>query len=139
MTTPDAPKHHEHEEALLLRDALIAGLAGAANDLAEVGRELYRASVLTKVQRVVLFIILAVNVGALVALLVVAGQNKSNGTAIRNCTTEGADHTCFNDGTKRQGLVIQQLVKQNEAAAWCSPRSKTPAEFTACIRLYVAG
>lgn len=129
--------HPEHQEALLLRDAMIAGLAGAAADVAVVGRELYKATVLTKVQRVVLYTTLALLVVTLSGLFVVALGNRQNGADLRDCTIPGG--VCYERNQANTGKAIKILIDQNEAAAFCSPREKTAKDFQACIAGYVRG
>lgn len=135
---PDRPeKHPEHEEAVLLRDAMIAGLAGAASDVAQVGRELYKAAVLTKVQRAVIYSILGLLMVALVGLYVIAVGNKSNGDVIKDCTE--AKGVCYQRNQQATGKLIDELITRNEAAAYCSPRSAKPVDYKSCIAGYVKG
>jgi hypothetical protein len=134
---PPSQVHPEHEEALLLRDAMIAGLAGAASDVAEVGRMLYKATVLSKVQRVVIYATLAFVVVCMMGLIVIAGLNRAGNSRIVDCTTPGGE--CYERSQTETGKLIDHLIRQNEAAAYCSPRSVKPADYQACIAGYAKG
>lgn len=129
-------QHPEHEEALLLRDAMIAGLAGAAGDLSESAKALYRASVLTKVQRAVLFASLVAILAACGGLLVVALQNRSNGARISDCTEPTGK--CAQRGQQQTADAIAQLVVYNQGAAYCAPRTTTQVTFRSCVADYVS-
>lgn len=134
MSTPE--KHPEHDEALLLRDAMIAGLAGAAGDLSESAKSLYRASVLSRTQRFALFAALFLIVLLCGGLLVVALQNRSNGAQIRDCTEPGGK--CAQRGQQQTADAIAQLVLYDQAAAYCSPRTTTQVTFRSCVADYVS-
>lgn len=127
-------RHPEHEEALLLRDAMIAGLAGAANDVADVGRELYKATVMSRIQRVVIFATLALVFVMLVAQLITSQINRSTLDAVKDCTEPGGE--CFRRGQENTAKAVELLMTRSEAANYCSPRVMGIAQYKTCIAAY---
>jgi hypothetical protein len=117
----DADREAEAEEAIELRDALIAGLAGAASDLEQTGHELLRAATWLPWQKklmvallVVQTVIMATVMVALFALAGIATANKTNTSNQRaysliavQCAHEGTDaeiEACFNRKAHELGL-----------------------------------
>lgn len=127
-------RHPEHEEALLLRDAMIAGLAGAASDVAEVGKDLYRATVMSKVQRAVLFTTLAL-VFVMLAIQVITSQiNRNTLSSVQSCTEPTGE--CYERNQARTAEFIRQLLLRSEAANYCSPRAVGVQEYKRCLSAY---
>lgn len=132
--TPPEQVRPEHEEALLLRDAMIAGLAGAASDVAQVGRDLYKATVLSRTQRIALFTILIMGFIMFGVQVVTSQINRNTLKAVQDCTQPSGE--CYERNSKRTGEFIGQLLHRSEAANYCSPRSVGVAEYKRCLTAY---
>lgn len=121
----------------VLQQTLIAGLAASANDLAGVARDLHRASILSRTERLVLLGILLVNlvIGAVVAVGVyklqnLAETNRANGQLIVDCTTPGG--TCYDQAQQQTGAAVATLSRVVVAAVECADQLDGPA-VQACI------
>lgn len=107
--------------------ALLAGLAVAAKDLSENAKQLYRASVLSRVERVMLLAILIINlltsgiVGyGVLRLNGLAETNRNYGQTIVDCTQPGGQ--CFKRGQEQTAAAVAQLSLVSIAAVECADR-----------------
>lgn len=133
----------EADEAIQLRDVLVAGLAGAAADLAEVGRELFRASVLTRVQRVIFrlvvgFSAIAAAVSVVCVVLLLQGQEdaRAQRDLIIDCTSDTGD--CARRGQERTAAVVVQLNQATIAAVICGDLFDGEQAINDCITARLA-
>ena len=141
--SPDDPDVMRAVESLDLREAMLAGVAAAAMDLAEVARSLYKASVLSRVERVLVGLLL---VGLLVSsiaslitvtrLSTVADTNREGNQYVKECTTPslpGERHECFEDNNARTAVVIGQLNQSTLAAIICADELDGREAITKCV------
>lgn len=145
MSSEEQDRLAEAEEAIDMRDALIAGLAGAASELAEVGQELYRATVLSKAQRVVVGTTLAVMLAATAGLFYVAMElrdiaeasrqnsvvNRQNSELLVDCTVPGGE--CYERGQNRTGEAVAVIGRASVAAAYCAQRHEEIDQLEKCV------
>lgn len=149
---PNDPDTARFLEGLDLRDALIAGLAAAANDIAEMARDLFTAARLTRLERGIALGLLALNllIGIGVAVMVaqvfsIAHANRQTNVAtqatldaIKDCTTQGGE--CHKQGEAQTqgavadvGLLIVVTVECDRFTV-----GKPDAVFEACVRTRTA-
>lgn len=144
MSEPNVPKVDHAQEFLheqeLLRTTLIAGLASSASELSSVASDLFKAALLSRVQRAMLLIgmfILVCLVGVVgwgvLVLTHTADQNKENGDLIRDCVTPQGQ--CYQDGSKRSAEAVKTINDVIVAAAACarSTPGGTVEEIRACV------
>lgn len=149
---PSDPDVQRTVESLDLREAMLAGVAAAAMDLAEVARSLYKASVLSRIERALVALLLLGLLVSSVASLVtvirlsnVASINRAGNQYIKECTTPGGGtepvHACFEDSQKRTAVVIGQLNQATLAAIICADKVSGDEAITKCVtdRLAVGG
>jgi hypothetical protein len=125
-------------ESLDLRDAMIAGLAAGANDLVKVAHDLYKVSMLSRVEKVVAGILLAglaiTSVTSLVLLFRLNGvtaSNRQNTTIIKDCTDPTG--TCFKEAQARTAAAVAQLNSTTIIAVECADAYDGQAAINACI------
>jgi hypothetical protein len=128
----------EADEAIQLRDVLVAGLAGAAADLSDMARELVKATVLSKTQRAVFgLVILLGAVGlivssiGLVLLLQGADEARLQRREILSCTTPAG--TCYQRGQQQTADAVLQLNRVTVAAVQCAQTQRGDRAIEACI------
>lgn len=126
-------------------EILVAGLAGAAGDLAQVGRDLLRQSVLTRVQRIVIAAVLfflvisatasVVGVGILLHNSSTAKDQRDQQTALSrtivDCTQPGGN--CYERNQARLAAVIAQLNRNTVIAVECGDAYNGQAAISACV------
>jgi hypothetical protein len=119
----DADREAEAEEAIGLRDALIAGLAGAASQLDDTAREMYRAATWLPWQKRLMLVLIAMQtvavlalLGGMVVLIDFGSTNKSNTTAtlrsadqIESCTTPGG--ACYQRNAENTANAVELLIR----------------------------
>lgn len=128
------------QEAELLRETLIAGLAAAASDLSSVAQDLLHSSTITRVQRTGLALVL----GLMMVLLAINGfgvfetyknssESRRNGDVIRSCTTPEGE--CYKANLKRSSGVVKNINDIVVAAASCARLTPngTEDEIRACV------
>lgn len=144
MTQPsDPPVRIEHDTTSL--EVLVAGLAGAASDLAQVGRDLLRQSVLTRVQRLVIGAVLFFLVVSTTASLVVVGillhsssqakaqrdQQTTVTNTILDCTQPGG--TCYERNARQTTALIAQLNATTLITVECADAYDGNEAISACV------
>jgi hypothetical protein len=133
------------------REALMAGLAGAASDMSQAAidlnrglRDLLKAAALTRVQRWVVGAVLAVGtLGAVSAsidgVFLIHGQDQSRQIlrAIKDCTDQHGK--CAQQGAKTTGTAIASLNTFTLLVAECAdeaidlPRAERSASIVTCV------
>lgn len=151
MSSPDHAPETDAEasaravESFDLRDAMIAGLASGVNDLTQVARDLYKASVLTRVQKVVVAVVLTgtmVTSGLSLILVVrlngIASTNRANNVAtrentavIKDCTDP--DGSCFAEAQARTAALVAQLNSATLIAVECADAHNGDEAISACV------
>lgn len=133
-----------------LTTALVAGLAIQANQLTDAAKELRETYRFSRTLR----ILVGIGFCLLVALTVIALQNRANGSAardssdaaqrsiaaIKDCTTPGG--ICYERGQAGTGEAVAQIVAAVNAhtnlvfiaTLQCSKPHQTNAELAACLR-----
>lgn len=134
-------------EGFDLRDAMIAGLAAAANDLSKAAINLVGAARLTRLEKTVAIVLLLVNTAGMVGIIILgflllglASDNRDNGDATRagtarivDCTTPGGD--CYEAGQAGQAKAISTLVQAQIAVSVCArdPLNFDEAAVQKCV------
>lgn len=119
--------------------ALIAGLAASASQLSTTAHDLYRASVLSRLERVVAIVL----VFGLTATLLVTGYgvlrlnniaevNRDNGDYIRDCTTPGGE--CFESNNERTARLIANLNRTTLVTIQCADRMNGDDAISQCVQ-----
>lgn len=142
MSLPDGVNEDRRQTEAPSEDptpALIAGLAAAASQLSTTAHELYRASVMSRIERViaiavvaVLGAVLCINSYGVLRLNNIAEVNRSNGDYIRDCTTPGGQ--CFEDSQKRLASVVAQLNRTTLVTIECADRLNGDDAITRCVQ-----
>lgn len=133
------------QEAELLRETLIAGLAAAASDLSSVANDILHSATITRVQRTGIVLIL----GLMMVLLAINGwaswethkdaqANRATGDLIEGCVIPGGD--CYEANAERTAGVVTVINRVTVAAATCARTSEndTEAEIKNCIQVTLA-
>lgn len=133
------------QEAELLRETLIAGLAAAASDLSSVANDILHSATITRVQRTGI----ALALGLMMILLGLNGWgtwenhkdanvNRRNGELIRDCVVAGGE--CYQDARERSTNIVTVINRVTIAAATCAraPENETEAEIRNCIQVILA-
>lgn len=128
-------------ERLDLRDAMIAGLAAGANDLAEAAQNLVSAARLSRWEKIIAIFLLALStistvaVGVMAVLLLnIAQDNRANGNLIRDCVVVGGE--CYREQNARSKAVVQRIIESNQVFVRCSlvtPRLDDDG-YDACVQ-----
>ena len=150
----------------VMRDALIAGLAGAAADLSQVGHELYKATVVSRWQRVVAVSVIVIGLtmtgmigwgvirinGVVDATHTNSNVNRQTLTEIRAssdaarqtlallqaCTTDPTA-VCYRLRTASTNAAIANLTRFMVIAVECAHTGGTDAVIEACVRAKAKG
>jgi hypothetical protein len=137
------PTDHEHDTRSL--EVLVAGLAGAASDLAQVGRELLVQSVLTRVQRIVIAAVLfflVIGTGVSVVVLGILLNNSSQAAdqraqqnslsrTIVDCTQPGG--TCYERAQTQTAALVAQLNSATLIAVECADAHNGNDAISDCV------
>lgn len=136
----DDPEVQKALERLDLRDAMLAGLAAGANDLVQAAESLAHAARLTRMEKTVAIILLALSAISTVAvafmtvfILHLANTNKENGSLVRDCVTP--EGQCFQESQARTATAVANIVEANRVFVLCNrvtPRLDDAA-FNRCV------
>lgn len=143
MTQTDPAPYDGHDATSL--EILVAGLAGAAGDLAQVGRDLLRQSVLTRVQRIVIAAVLfflVISASASVVVLGILLHNSSTAKAQRDqqttlsqtivdCTQPGG--ACYERNQTNLTAVVAQLNRNTVIAVECGDAYHGQVAISTCV------
>jgi len=135
MSRPDDPTPSH--------DAIIAGLAVQARNLASAAEDLRQTYRFSRQLKVILAIgaLVIVGIGVMLGLLVsIANDNHDNGVVIRDCTTPTG--RCYQRGQDATAKAIAVIVAEINAhtdlvflaTLECSRRPLSDAAFDACLR-----
>lgn len=133
-------------EGFDLRDAMIAGVAASANDLAEAANNLVGVARLSRMERAVALTLLVVNTVGVVGIIIigvlllnVAQVNRNNTNILRECTTPSTSrdvHECYEDGSARTAKAVTRLGQVQIIVAECvavGPPKPTNKQFEKCV------
>ncbi|MCW2545373.1 MAG: hypothetical protein JWM40_2925 [Frankiales bacterium] len=145
MTQPTDPTPPPGGHDVTTLEILVAGLASRVGEVAQVGRDLLRQSVLTRVQRIVIAAVLfflVISASASVVALGILLNNSSSAKAQRDeqtalsqtivdCTQPGG--ACYERNQTNLAGVIAQLNRNTVIAVECGDAYNGQVAISACV------
>jgi hypothetical protein len=120
MTTPGEGEQRHRATTAGIADTIVE----SAQHLAELSVEMMRQARFMRRERYAVGLFAVLLIGLLAGLMTVAVQNRSNGAAIRSCTTPQGE--CYKRGQEQTGRAVMVIVA-------CS-RQPTQALAEKCVR-----